>query len=166
MSLDGKVDLPLDVAADPGKVDFEVEKFQELCAKVEELLLSLEQSDLYEVASGLGVRAGRIKNKSKLTVLAEVSNFIEKKCGEGVTPSLALLTPLHNDLRERLQLNDDNTGVHVSDKEESEGGGDVDVQQTDEGEKKKKKDESMKDIESGKKEKKQVDMRWTPRVNE
>ena len=101
MSLDGKVDPPLDVAADPSKVDFEVGKVQELCAKVEELLLSLEHSDLYEVASGLGVRAGRITNKSGLTVLAEVSNFIERKCGEGVAPSLAFLTTLHNDIRER-----------------------------------------------------------------
>ena len=85
--------------------------------------MSLKESDLEGIASGLGVRAGRITNKSKLTVLVEISNFIEGKWLEGIEQSLQLLTILHNDLKELCQPIDDNAGVRVSEEEESEGKG-------------------------------------------
>ena len=48
------------------------------------------------------IRAGRLVNHSKVVLLREISNFVEKKCSESVETALDLLTPLYNDIIERL----------------------------------------------------------------
>ena len=80
-------------------------RVQELCALVEEALLKLSDEDLLEVATGLDIREGRLKDqhgngKSKLVALREISQYLEKTCSETVEPGLNLLTPLNSDLKE------------------------------------------------------------------
>ena len=83
---------------------------KELCALVDESLLKLSVVDLVDVATCLGVREGRLKdqqgkNKSKLVILREISQFLEKKCDsdESVDTSLELLQRLYNDVQDLLK---------------------------------------------------------------
>lgn len=91
-------------------VDFETSAVQvaEQCALVDECLLKLSDDDLFEVATGLSIREGRLKDqqgkrKSKLVMLSEISRHVERTCSESVESGLALLIPLRNDLVERLR---------------------------------------------------------------
>ena len=87
-----------------GEVQFEVDaiKVQELCAQVDDGLLKLSEVDLLDVGKGLEIRLGRLAQKTKLQMLTEISNYIEKKCSESVEAAVNLLTPLLNDINERL----------------------------------------------------------------
>ena len=105
---DGEDITPKENGDKDGKtVQFEVEagKVQELCAQVDNGLLQLGESDLLEIGSGLDIRMGRLRGakKTKLQILTEISSFIEKKCSESVESSLNLLTPLLNDIKDRLK---------------------------------------------------------------
>ena len=77
-------------------------KVAKLSTKVDEKLLRLNKDNLREIGTGLNIRAGRLVNQSKVVLLREISNFVEKKCSESVETALDLLTPLYNDIIERL----------------------------------------------------------------
>ena len=86
---------------DNASVDFAASAVQvaEQCARVDECLLKLSEDDLFEVATGLNIRDGRLKDqqgkrKSKLTILSEISRHVEKTYSESVEAGLTLLTPL------------------------------------------------------------------------
>ena len=60
---------------------------EELCAQVDECLLLLSHADLFDVASGLSIREGRLtdqqgKWKSKVVLMREVSRHVEKACSD------------------------------------------------------------------------------------
>ena len=106
-------------------VDFETaaSEVEKLCALVDEALLCLSESSLVEVALGLGVRAGRLKTKSgecksRLQLLSEISNFLEKKCSESVEDAVTLLTSLNSDLKERVLKERESVLSEVVDEED------------------------------------------------
>ena len=82
----------------------------ELCARVDEGLLNLDVDNLLEIGTALEIRIGRFKDKSgapktKLQILSEISQFIERKCSDSVETGLEILTPLHKDIQKRLGSN-------------------------------------------------------------
>ena len=92
-------------------------KVQELCAQIEEALLQLSQVDLIDVATGLGIRQGRLKDqqgktKSKLLITQEISSFVKKSVEsvesgetlETLKTGLDLLQPLYDNLKKRLEV--------------------------------------------------------------
>ena len=77
-----------------GEVQFEVDaiRVQELCAQVDDGLLKLSEVDLLDVGKGLEIRLGRLAQKTKLQMLTEISNYIEKKCSESIEVSRSSYT--------------------------------------------------------------------------
>ena len=87
------------------EIDFDkmAKRVQKLSKKVDDLLLRLNSEQLLDVGLGLGIRKGRIENRSNLVVLREIGNYIEKRCLESPEVALGLLNPLYRDLSERLK---------------------------------------------------------------
>ena len=92
-------------------VDFAAvaEDVERLTALVDEALLGLNSDGLVDVATGLGVRAGRLKTstgltKSNVQLLSEISGFLEKKCLETPEGAVQLLSNLHSDLVKSMSV--------------------------------------------------------------
>ena len=71
---------------------------------LDDLLVELFVEDLRAVGIGLGIREARLQKLTKLQVLREIGQFVEKKCSDSVQAGLTLLPPLLNDVRDRLKM--------------------------------------------------------------
>ena len=106
-----------------GAVDFErmVKQVRKLNKKVDDMLVTLNSEQLLDVGLGLGIRKGRIENRTNLVVLREISNYIEKRCLESPEDALALLNPLYRDMSERLTGGERSGNLTESESSETEG---------------------------------------------
>ena len=91
------------------EVDFEAaaREVEVLSSKVEEALLSLSPSALVGVGEWLGIRQGRLKQrtgkaKSKGKLNREIKDVVERKCSESPDAAMSFLTSLNNLMEEHV----------------------------------------------------------------